>query len=59
MKLMGELHILSQNRKFILSLEDVYRSPLFSRSYYNDCKVIKDCLLNVLDGIMESYGRRF
>jgi len=57
MKLMGELHILSQNRKFILSLEDVDRSPLFSRGYYNDCRVTKDCLLNVLDGIMESYGR--
>jgi len=57
MKLMGELNILSQNRKFILSLEDVDRSPLFGRGYYNECRVTKDCLLNVLDGIMESYGR--
>lgn len=53
-----EINLLSQNKKYILSFEDLDRSDIWKERYYrNDCSVTKDCLLNVIDGIMESYGR--
>ncbi len=45
-------------KRYILAFEDIDRSDMFSR-YRNErrTKLTKQCLLNVLDGISESYGR--
>ena len=56
--LMLEINFLSQNKKYILALEDLDRSDILKERYYReDCKISKDCLLNVIDGIIETYGR--
>ena len=53
-----EINVLAQNKRYILSLEDIDRSAIWKERYYReDCKITKDCLLNVIDGIIESYGR--
>ena len=55
--LIVEINILSNNNRYILSLEDIDRSDIWSSRYYSNSQISKDCLLNVIDGIIESYGR--
>jgi hypothetical protein len=53
--LITEIAYLSRGQRYILSLEDIDRAEMFDR--YGSRKVTVDCLLNVLDGLAESYGR--
>jgi len=55
-QLMAEINYLAKGQVYILSMEDVDRCALFQR-YGGDRELTIDCLLNVLDGIAESYGR--
>lgn len=54
----------SINQRHLFIMEDVDRSKMFKRSrnhYYGDDnnskKITEDCLLNVIDGVDENYGR--
>ena len=64
LKLVTDINYLSNNKKYIVTIEDIDRCPLFSNSYDRFRQLEKntlsiDCLLNVLDGIMETHGRLF
>ena len=56
-QLMSEINYLAKGQIYILSMEDVDRTEIFKNYRYNSSKITMDCLLNVLDGIAESYGR--
>lgn len=56
-QLMSEINYHSKGRVYILAIEDVDRCPIFQRYPSGRSEITKDCLLNVLDGIAESYGR--
>lgn len=47
------------NQRHLLIFEDIDRSRLFSNNYYiaHSNKITDDCVLNLLDGIDENYGR--
>ena len=47
-------HFVAKDQKHLVVFEDVDRSKTFGR-YYS--KITDDCLLNILDGIDENYGR--
>lgn len=53
-ELITEINYHHKNSPYILCMEDVDRSKMFSR--YSD-SVSPECLLNVLDGVVEAYGR--
>ena len=55
-ELITEIAYLSRGQRYILSLEDVDRADLFSQWPQNR-KLTRDCFLNVIDGIAESFGR--
>lgn len=56
--LMAEINYKAKGQVYILSMEDVDRSNMFSRdSYRRTNDITPDCFLNVLDGIAESHGR--
>ena len=61
LKLVTDINYLVQNGRYILALEDIDRSTILKkmRRYYyeSNSNVSIDCILNVLDGIMETYGR--
>ena len=64
LKLVTDINYLSNNKKYIVTIEDIDRCPLFSTSYDRHRQLDKntlsiDCLLNVLDGIIETHGRLF
>lgn len=48
-------------QKYLLIFEDVDRSKVFMQNkrgyYYGPNKITEDCILNILDGLDESYGR--
>jgi SpoVK/Ycf46/Vps4 family AAA+-type ATPase len=43
-------------KRYVLVFEDVDRATVFDKRYYEK-KLTEDCLLNILDGLDESYGR--
>lgn len=61
-KLVSNISYQVQNNRYIMTCEDIDR---FLNLKFNDCyysrgsssKVTIDCILNVLDGILETYGR--
>lgn len=65
LKLVTEINYLVKNKKYIVTIEDIDRCPLFSNNYYESQRQLQnntltiDCLLNVLDGIIETHGRLF
>ena len=64
LKLVTDINCISNNKKYIVTIEDIDRCPLFSKSYDRHRQLEKntlsiDCLLNVLDGIIETNGRLF
>jgi SpoVK/Ycf46/Vps4 family AAA+-type ATPase len=46
---------ISNNQKHLMIFEDIDRTDLFLNSYRS--KISFDCLLNIIDGIDEAYGR--
>lgn len=54
-RLVTEINYYSRNEKYILLLEDVDRSKIITSRY--DTNMTADCLLNVLDGVVETHGR--
>lgn len=48
--------LVSNKQRHMLIFEDIDRSKIFSR-FYQDRKISEDCLLNILDGLDEGYGR--
>ena len=59
-KLVNDINYYVNNKNYILVCEDIDRIDLFNKSYnsYNSKKTISiECILNILDGIIESYGR--
>lgn len=54
-RLVTEINYYSRNEKYILLLEDIDRSRLFTDRY--GTRLTTDCLLNVLDGVVETHGR--
>lgn len=57
-KLVTDINYFSQNNKYILCFEDIDRTSFIkSLGRYYDEKISLDCILNILDGIMETYGR--
>ena len=64
LKLVTDINYLAKNKKYIVVIEDMDRCPLFSNSFdrhrqLQDNSLSIDCLLNVLDGIIETHGRLF
>ena len=65
LKLVTEINYLAKNKKYIVTIEDIDRCPLFSTNYFESHRLLKnntltiDCLLNMLDGIIETHGRLF
>ena len=64
LKLVTDINYLSNNQKYIVTIEDIDRCPLFSTCYDRHRQLENntlsiDCLLNVLDGIIETHGRIF
>lgn len=65
LKLVTEINYLAKNKKYIVTIEDIDRCPLFSTNYFESQRLLKnntltiDCLLNMLDGIIETHGRLF
>ena len=67
LKLVTDINYLVKNKKYIVTIEDIDRCPLFNNTtcYYEKQRQLKnntltlDCLLNVLDGIIETHGRIF
>lgn len=57
MKIINDINGLVVNKqRHMLVFEDMDRSKCFTGQYYEK-KITQDCLLNVLDGLDESYGR--
>jgi len=54
-RLVTEINYYSRNEKYILLLEDVDRSKLVTDRW--GTRMTADCLLNVLDGVVETHGR--
>ena len=65
LKLVTEINYIAKNKKYIVTIEDIDRCPIFSTNSYDrryqlpDNTLTVDCLLNVLDGIIETHGRLF
>lgn len=56
--LMKEINYLCKNKPYILAIEDIDRSRLFSREFrYERDKISIACFLNEIDGLVESHGR--
>jgi SpoVK/Ycf46/Vps4 family AAA+-type ATPase len=53
--LINEINYHTQNKRYMLVMEDFDRSELLKR--WGNCRVTEDCLLNIMDGISETYGR--
>lgn len=54
-KLITDINYYHKNTPYILCMEDVDRSKIFDK--YGDNKISTECLLNILDGVVEAYGR--
>jgi hypothetical protein len=54
-QLITEINYFHKNTPYILCMEDIDRSKIFDR--YSVNKISAECLLNILDGIVEAYGR--
>ena len=56
--LMHKLHYYTENKPYILAFEDLDRSNVLKRYHYSDTPSISvQCLLNEIDGLIESHGR--
>ena len=55
-RLMKEISYYTSNAPYILALEDLDRSPIFDR-YGGNGKISMPCLLNEIDGLVETHGR--
>lgn len=56
-KIISEINGYVMNKqKYMLIFEDIDRTQIFDRRYY-DKKITEDCLLNIFDGLDETYGR--
>jgi len=56
-ELVTEINYRAQDKRHALVFEDVDRSKMFEKRHWRQNKITMDCFLNVLDGIVESYGR--
>jgi hypothetical protein len=57
-QLITEINYYHKNTPYILCMEDVDRSKIFNKyKSSNDKCVTTECLLNILDGVVEAYGR--
>lgn len=57
-ELVTEINYRAQDKRHALVFEDVDRTNMFeTRHWTRRSKITMDCFLNVLDGIVESYGR--
>ena len=54
--LMKQINYLCKNEPYVLALEDIDRSDMFSRFRHSD-GLSMQCLLNEIDGLLESHGR--
>jgi len=54
-RLSTDISYFTQNKKYILLIEDMDRSSLLNDSYGTDLS--QCCLLNILDGVVETHGR--
>ncbi|ARF12222.1 AAA family ATPase [Klosneuvirus KNV1] len=56
-KIISEINGYVMNKqKYMLIFEDIDRSQVFDRRFY-DKRITEDCLLNIFDGLDETYGR--
>lgn len=56
-KIISEINGYVMNKqKYLLIFEDIDRSQVFDRRFY-DKRITEDCLLNIFDGLDETYGR--
>lgn len=56
-KLVNDINgLVADKQRHLLVFEDVDRSKTFKSDYY-DKKITQDCILNIIDGLDESYGR--
>jgi SpoVK/Ycf46/Vps4 family AAA+-type ATPase len=60
-KLISDINYYTNGKKHILVFEDIDRTDFIkqmgSKYYGNKINITTDCFLNILDGIIESYGR--
>jgi SpoVK/Ycf46/Vps4 family AAA+-type ATPase len=56
-QLINEINYYHKNTPYILFMDDVDRSKMFDSRYSGSSGVSSDCLLHVLDGVVEAYGR--
>ena len=56
-KLMTDLNYYTNNEKYLLLMEDADRSDFFKYPHGGGSPLSLDCLLNVLDGVVEPHGR--
>lgn len=56
-KIISEINGYVMNKqKYMLIFEDIDRTQIFDRRFY-DKRITEDCLLNIFDGLDETYGR--
>jgi hypothetical protein len=55
--LVDEISVYACGKKYILLMEDVERSGFFAKDEKTETKLTMDCLLNVLDGVVEPHNR--
>lgn len=58
-QLITEINYYHKNTPYILCMEDIDRSKIFDNGHYysKTDTVSPECILNVLDGVVEAYGR--
>lgn len=58
-KVVNEIYnYITPDQKYILLMEDVDRSNVFgNNNYYSPNRITADCILNILDGIDDNFGR--
>jgi SpoVK/Ycf46/Vps4 family AAA+-type ATPase len=57
-KMINEINqCITVDQKYLLIFEDIDRSNVFNNNWKKSDAITDDCLLNILDGIDESYGR--
>uniref|UniRef100_A0A6C0IUY4 Uncharacterized protein n=1 Tax=viral metagenome TaxID=1070528 RepID=A0A6C0IUY4_9ZZZZ len=54
---MKDIGLYTENQPYILAMEDADRSTLFKNRWDDDRGITMNCLLNAIDGLVESHGR--